>query len=229
MATISLYGDGRAIKHPSWRCAHYAGNGIRYQKTIDSLIQKELHQDWDLWDLRKATINKSAWFIADTPTLDKIANFLRGKRVLEIAAGTGYFALQMRHRGVSDYRAIDSRESYYNADDINYGVEVVSFYALSLKELARYDVIVITWPPYDSKLAYDIAKAMRKGQTLIYQGELWGCTGSDEYHRYLDKYFLRTDAIFNEEHETPSWRIVKDRWHTYVKESSHRHWSKRND
>lgn len=226
MSVVALYGNGKAIKHPFWKCAHNAKRGIEYQATIDNLIQQKINSGWDVFDLRRKVVSNSSWFIADNATLDHVADFLRGKKVLEIGAGTGYFALQMRYRGVTDYRAIDSRESYYDLNAINYGVEVLSFYALSLEEIAKYDVIVITWPPYDTKLAYNIAMAMRKGQMLVYQGERWGCTGCDKYHGYLEKYFLQVNSIFDSEHETPTWGIVKDRWYTLIKESSHRYWNK---
>lgn len=171
MAVVSLYADGRVIKHPCRSAISNLSRLAHAQKQIDHLIASRKHESFFGWDERRKLVSNVCWFLMTSKHLDTLAELLKGKRVLEIAAGTGYLAAQMRLRGVSGYRAIDARCSYFNERSINFGTEILDFYSLSVEELRSYDIVIMTWPPYDNKLAQHVFRKMGNGQMLLYQGE----------------------------------------------------------
>lgn len=214
MAVVSMFADGRIIRHPNKESVSNASRLMIVQKRIDRLVQSEAHKEFHSWDMRRKLVSSVCWFLMASEHLDALAEQLKGKRVLEIAAGTGYLAAQMRLRGHSKYRAIDGRCSYFDIKSINFGTEIVDFYSLPIEELQSYDVILMTWPPYDSELAYHVFRKMRKGQVLFYLGEFWGCTGSDRFHQALE---LHCEALPDPLDDTPQWAGIRDRWFAYKK------------
>lgn len=217
MAVVSLFADGKVIRNP---CNASAGNlqmASRIQRKLDRLVASGLHTDWKSWYLRRSMVTSTCWFLMTSKHLDILAGLLQGKRVLEIAGGTGYLAAQMRLRGVQDYRAIDARCSYYNHKSINFGVEIDNFYSIPKEELQSYDIIVLTWPPYGDDLAHHVFRKMRNGQILLYQGEFWGCTGNDRFHHALYEHCQRQTEIEDALGNTPQWCGIRDRWHAFKK------------
>lgn len=128
-------------------------------------------------------IATASWFILVKEQAEILANFLKGKKVLEVCAGVGYLAAHMRQLGVTDYIAIDVFGKNHPSGNVNYGVTQRSAFNVTV---AKADVVIMTWPNYNSNLADTIVRQMRKDQVLIYQGEDWGgCTGDDRFHRYI--------------------------------------------
>ena len=74
--------------------------------------------------------------------------------------------------------------------------------------------VFMAWPPYNTDMAYKVAKKMKKGRVLIYVGEGdGGCTGDDQFHTYLYKNFKEIEA---DSHIT-SWWGIHDRVMIYRK------------
>lgn len=140
---------------------------------------------------RDRLVRKYAWAIPTDEALDAIARHApRG--VIEIGAGTGYWASLLRGRGV-DVVAFDmaplaragTRPSVRNAyhgdalpwTDVEMGTEHIL-----MGDLYHERALFLCWPPYDDEMA---ANALRfyRGDTLIYVGEPdGGCTGDEAFH-----------------------------------------------
>lgn len=222
MAVVSLFADGRVVKQPKQEFVSLVDRAKRIQKVLDKIVSTGVNGKWESWDIRRSMCMRSCWFLVSDTELNKLARYMKGKKVLEIAAGTGWLAMQMRLRGVTNYRAIDARCSYYDPKDINYGVEIVDFYSITKQEMAKYDIVVLTWPPYDTSLAYDVFRKMAKRQTLIYQGEFFGCTGNDEFHEALNNHCVELAGFKNLMDDSPQWCGIRDRWWGYVKLRNYR-------
>ena len=173
----------------------------------------------DSYHVRCRYTSRIGWFILTTEVKQVLVNFLKGKRVLEVGSGTGYFAAHMKDGGVVDYNAVDIWDPQYwdERTPRHFGIDGDSLDYID----NSYDVIVMNWPPYDEPFAHQVVKKMTKGQILIYNGQgSGGCTGDKDFFNYLDEHFTpmkELDYELNENHV--SFPCTKDHWWVYAKTS----------
>lgn len=121
--------------------------------------------------------------IISAELLNALATFLRGRRVLDVGAGTGYLARILHDKGI-DIQAVDSRNgpntrTQWWEKQLYFDVKLVD--VLDMTEFDT-DVVIMTWPCMDTKFSEHVASCLKKGQILIYQGESKsGCTGTNEF------------------------------------------------
>lgn len=115
-----------------------------------------------------------------------LARRIGGRGVIELGAGTGYWAWQLTQAGV-DLIAYDNYE-WINQGRLN----PVPFHPVhhgSIETIAEHPdrLLMLCWPDYNTPFALDALTAYT-GDGLIYIGEGWGgCTGDDEFGRTLDE------------------------------------------
>lgn len=143
-------------------------------------------------ELRDEIICKFGFAILTSKTVEVLRSYVP---ILEVGAGSGYWAYELRRVGV-DVVATDPGTGKYRFDkcDINGGkwkfwtsVEKIN----ALDAIAKYPrrSLLIVWPDYDETWAATALKAY-EGNTVLYVGEgTGGCTGNDEFHNVLDKGF----------------------------------------
>jgi len=157
-----------------------------------------------------ALTRTQCYFLLSKETTERLANFLKSRKTIEVGAGTGFLAAHLRQLGVTQYDAYDDRSSHYASSEINYGVIYHDARQLNLRS---YDAVVMTWPPVSKPFASDIIKNMQVGQYLIYQGEHYGCTANDEFERLLVEQFVDIPVMthtLNKHHVTVSG--YRDEW-----------------
>lgn len=134
---------------------------------------------------RDRLVKTYAWAIPTPSDIAWITGVLDGHGVVEVGAGTGYWAWQL---------------SQANVDVLAYDAEPMgNKYCAPLQyhpvhaggpEKAADDptrALFLCWPPYDDPCATDALNAYA-GDTLIYIGEgSWGCTGDERFHELLDQ------------------------------------------
>lgn len=130
---------------------------------------------------RDAFINRYGFHMMTQEQLDTLAGLLLKKKVLEAGAGTGWVSHALRRRGVQ-ITASDIGGAF--AD--NYGFKTVwqRDHTGSSCDLlpGDWDVIMLGWPPYEHPFGALVARALRPGQVLLYQGEgRGGCTADDDF------------------------------------------------
>jgi hypothetical protein len=164
----------------------------------------------EAWVNRRGWCRQYAWAIPSPEALDWMVERLAGRSVVEIGAGTGYWAWQLLQRGVhvSAYDEAPpgrhgSRNHYHSPQrgpdheftdepgeqffPVKYGS---SYYA----GLWPDKVLYLSWPPYAEAMASKVL-ARFVGDELIYCGEgEGGCTGDDEFHDLLRDEWERVDA-----------------------------------
>jgi hypothetical protein len=158
---------------------------------MDNLMLKEFeavygagsHGDyWDMseksYGLRGRLVEQYSWAIPTTEALTMIAV---NAPIVEIGAGTGYWAALLISMGV-DIVAYDlnppggARENSYRHKrtytTVNEG---------NHKKLLRHAdrALFLCWPPYAEPMAHECLSAF-KGDTLIYIGEGWGGCNADQ-------------------------------------------------
>lgn len=132
---------------------------------------------------RHQLVKTYSWAIPAPNDIAWIGGLLGGRGVLEIGAGTGYWAWQIAQSGV-DVRAYDTAPGgnhwcgttqYHPV--LQGGPEVAALYG----ERALF----LCWPPYESPMAADALRVF-DGDLLIHAGEPdGGCTGDDDFFRML--------------------------------------------
>jgi hypothetical protein len=148
------------------------------------------------WELRSKFIERYGWSCFSNYIIGRLAAACVGN-VIDVGAGNGYLAHRLEQLGI-DVTALDdgSWDKLTHTiwkRDITDSVENIL--------IAAYNVVILSWPPYDKPFAHNTAKAMIPGQLLIYIGEgCGGCTGDDAFHEYLDNNFEEQCTDINEYH-----------------------------
>lgn len=173
------------------------------------------------FEYRCGYVRRLGWFILTQETAAVLANYLKGKRTIEVFAGTGHLARSMRALGGLErdmYRAYDNGEmkNFYTQSNPKGVTRKNAF----LGPIKKADVIVMTWPMYDTNDAARIAAKMVPGQILVYNGEsAGGCTGDDKFFEILEEKFtvmkFITDQL-NENHVR--FQGINDAWCVYRKD-----------
>lgn len=159
--------------------------------------------DLDAWTLaslrRSASAPVFAWAVPDDGALDLIAKHWP-TGVIEVGAGTGYWARQLADRGV-DVAAYDLHPMGCGCDDDwCHGNDPDG----RMRKQARWhDVakggpeaaalhpdrtLLLCWPPYSEPVGAEAVRAFHEagGTTVAYVGEgPGGCTGDDKMHQLL--------------------------------------------
>lgn len=127
-----------------------------------------------------------AWSIISPGDVAWLVEQLNGRAVVEVGAGTGYWAWQLEQAGV-DVAAYDPHPP---ADDNPYCK--AGTYTTVLRDDAsavkhhQDRALLMVWPPYGGEHARH-ALSVYEGDLLIYAGEGWGgCTADDGFYELLD-------------------------------------------
>jgi len=169
---------------------------------------------------RYAHISKYGFAQFNAETADAMAEGLKGLRVIEVGAGLGYISASLAARDIS-ILAYDAKIPY--ADWYGLGWETASHFhveELDVTTLEEFDcdVVIMAWPCYDTPFAFEVAKRLTKGQTLVYLGESkGGCTGNDDFFEYVESdMWVSNEAFANSlnKHHRP-FLGIHDWWHVY--------------
>ena len=154
---------------------------------------------------RHELVLSHSWAVPTDEALEAIAKH-SPRGVVEIGAGTGYWAGLLRERGV-DVVAYDT-EPHENVQAKAEWSEVkVGNHLYVMKHPDR--TLLLCWPPYATPMA---AMALRrfKGDTVVYIGEsAGGCNGDEDFHEMLESW---------EEVELvalPQWPGIRDDLYVY--------------
>lgn len=135
-----------------------------------------------------------AWAIPSEEALDAIAQF---PAVVEIGAGTGYWASVLEERGVQ-VAAYDIAPRARSYAKVIQGDETC---ALHHPEAA----LLLCWPPLSDPMAAN-ALDYYQGRHLIYVGEgNGGCTADDRFHKLVARDWEEVDS-----YRIPRWEGIRD-------------------
>lgn len=221
-AEIALI-DLRALSDP-------AGIENPYWATVRQLPDSRLNFD-DRWspdgfgfDLRTYQtrgpsrddlVTRYAWAITDPMSVAFVARHAPNG-IVEIGAGSGYWAWQLTQRGV-DVVAYDVAPPHTHpnkycqqaAADPRDALRPLFYPVAEIGHTAatRHPdrALFLCWPPYSSSMARD-ALAFYDGDRLIYIGEgEGGCTADDDFHAALDAEWTEVDS-----HKPVQWGGIRD-------------------
>ena len=146
------------------------------------------------------------------PSEEALAAIAKLSPLVEIGAGTGFWAALLARRGVDIVCTgeRDADEPYTQTVGRYHPVKAVGDVGLAyLRDRNAFTC----WPPYDDDLAYRVALRLRPGRYLAYIGESYGgCTGDDQFHEYVKDAFEMVEEI-----EIPQWGGLHDYLWIYKK------------
>jgi hypothetical protein len=147
---------------------------------------------------RENLVSIYAWAI---PNYEAISTIVKHSPVIEIGAGSGYWASLVKILG-GDVIAFDNRSP-------NFKFKCEFFPVEKGDERAVVDhsdrALMLCWPPYSTPMAYKCLKKY-KGQTLIYIGEgEGGCTADIKLFELLGREWEEEEYV-----KIPQWWGLHD-------------------
>ncbi|MGA6223523.1 hypothetical protein ACPESV_24700 [Streptomyces umbrinus] len=127
-----------------------------------------------------------AWSIVSPGDVTWLTGQLDGRNVVEVGAGSGYWAWQLEQAGV-DVAAYDPNPPGEDNKFCTSGPYTTVLRDDSTAVKHHQDrALLMVWPPYDGEHARH-ALSLYDGDFLIYAGESWGgCTADDGFYDLLD-------------------------------------------
>lgn len=145
--------------------------------------------------LKAAIAGHFAWAV---PTEEAVLTILKySAKVVEIGAGSGYWAWMMRQAGIAVV-AFDTSHAPFHWDKVAQGDErAVLFYP--------DHTLFLCWPPWNSDMAYN-ALTCHRGDYLVYVGEWMGGSANPRFFAALASIYEAIDVV-----NLPQWYNRDDR------------------
>lgn len=161
--------------------------------------QSWLHQ----YGARKHFVHQYAWAI---PNDEAIAALVKLSPLVELGAGTGYWAKLIREAG-GHVMAYDRKQCTHGMERGKWSPVLPCTSARSKAKKATN--LFFCWPYMASWC--DRALDAFQGEHVAYIGEGWhGCTATDRFHGLLDERFTQIEWI-----EIPQWDGLHDALYIY--------------
>jgi hypothetical protein len=166
----------------------------------------------EAWRKRDFFRHGISWHI---PTQSLVDLLIRLSPIVSVGSGFGYTESLVKANG-GDIIATDINPDITNkwCRDGNFYTEIEKLDASEAISKYQDRNVFMAWPPYESPMAYDVAKRMEGERFLVFVGEgHGGCTGDEKFFEYLEKNFepVKSDAII------PSWYGIHDNVYVYKK------------
>jgi hypothetical protein len=166
---------------------------FRRDPSVPPSVAAQMNYDW--LTFTAAICRQFAWAVPTDEAIAVIGKY--GSGVVEVAAGSGYWAWLMRQAGI-DVAAFD--------------LDPPSF---TWSEVARRDeravsdhpekTLLLCWPPWATGVAAQ-ALAAYKGEHVVYIGEWMGCNAEPNFFASLAWFFECIDSA-----AIPQWYMRDDR------------------
>lgn len=146
------------------------------------------------------------WCYISAPFIDKLANYINGKSVLEVMAGNGYISKGLRDKGQTAI-ATDSLDwTKENETGRNLVTDVEKLDAINAiqKYGKQVKFVIMSWSPDGLSIDQDILNAMRTtnpDSKLICIGERNGATNSAEFWQMAQYVDENTAETLNKYHQ----------------------------
>jgi hypothetical protein len=168
------------------------------------VVAEPLARMLDLDGRRRELASRFAWAIPTEAALGLIGDH---GPILEVGAGTGYWAFLLRERGV-DVWATDLApgDNRFHQAGVTW-MPVTPMTAVAAARAAGGRTLLLCWPPPDDDAAgYAAVRAYRGDTVITVGGGEDGPTGTARLHRELDLNWSVTDEL-----ALPSWPGIPDR------------------
>jgi len=180
-------------------CGPWERRGNRYEAPWDSRAAKSAYPA----AARLERHYRRRRYSYAIPNAQAIAALCDLSPLIEVGAGTGYWASVVQERG-GDILPFDDGSWYCRP---RFWPRWTTVFQGGASVVARYPgrTLFLCWPPSDDSMATDSLR-LYTGRTFIYVGEGGGgCTGDDEFHAMLER-----DWTLAREIMIPQWHGIND-------------------
>lgn len=144
--------------------------------------------------------------------VEPFAEWIKGKKVLEVMAGRGWLSHALRLKGI-DIISTDNFSWHKNAGWEEPLTEITNIDAVkSIDKFGKQvDIVIMSWP-YMDNTAFQVLKRLHEvnpSALVVYIGEYYGCTADKEFHNHFEEI---EDIGFNKVIEKyQRWNNIHDR------------------
>lgn len=129
----------------------------------------------------------------------ELAQYLKGKRCLEIMSGLGTLTKALQDEGVDIIATDNYTWPWRNVDTDKYWCDIENIECIEAIEKYKPDVVIMSWCPHESNAGYKALQTMRKvnstAEMLVCGEGKGGCTADDAFfdsieiidNEYIDK------------------------------------------
>ncbi len=185
-----------------------------FEKAIDTGmidIKEYHHENLSLlnFQYREKYIKKFGFVLWNETILNDLSNFLENKSVLEVGAGSGFLSSELLKRNV-EITASDVQVTHNSYGFKKFYCNVIESSAINMMNKDIFDVIIMSWPNYESNFAYDVANNLKENQQLVYIGEGYGgCTANDNFFDFVEEKFQKVKHDLNK--NFTNWSGIHDK------------------
>ena len=161
---------------------------------------------------REAFIYLWGWTVLTLDWIKPLADYLKGKKCLEVMSGTGGLAYALRQQGID----IIATDNYSRERDNNHiwWLEPERLHApTAVKRYGKeVDYIIMSWCEYKDNICVEVLKTMRNVNPnciLIEIGEDAGCTGVPKF--YNTAQYIEDPAFDTVVSAYQKWQFIYDR------------------
>ena len=163
---------------------------------LAELAQARNHPDEWSFEFRWGYTHKYAWSCPTPSALKKIKAF-SPEGIVEVGAGTGYWAYVLRQMGVEivcfDLHPVEKGNNRHHRDVTSW-THIRKGYSTAARDYPDR-VLFLSWPPWKVPMA-SRALASYKGEKLIYVGQpSGGLTGDERFHETLARSWRLVDRL----------------------------------
>ncbi len=199
----------------------YGSGGYDYFAAIEREGGFGACPNWKTTLHRDAFVKRFAWAIPGEGALAAIAAHAP---ILEVGAGSGYWAYELAKRGVDIVATDPEPGPTQPAPDADHGYvfekawhPVVRMDGLAALKAHPGRTLLLVWPCYSRPWSGEVLAAYG-GDVVLFVGEaVGGCTGDEQFHALLGE-------RFDEERDVPipQWWGIHDRLFVYRRASNRR-------
>ena len=162
-------------------------------------------------NFREHYTKRFSWAIITEELVSTLATICAGKKVIDVGCGSGYLANLLKNRGI-DIDAVDYRDEKYTfiAPQLM-DVQVCDYRDV---DYSKYDIVILSWPSYESSHPSELLDMLTEKHTLITCGEGGGgCTADMAYYNKLCAQFTSEAKYSNMLKEVSlSFTHIRDSW-----------------
>lgn len=137
----------------------------------------------DNWEVRQTFIERFGFAVPSREVLERIATL--SKSIVEVGAGTGFFASQLARFGV-DIVATDLNTEHGYRFNIGEHRQIETLSAIDAVRVYPDRDVFSCWPSLGEDWLFEAARMIRPGRLLFYIGEGYGgCTADDKFHEFV--------------------------------------------
>jgi len=179
----------------------------------DSPARFDFMKSFSFGVIRETYLAKYSHAIITNELVNSLVELCKGKKVVELGSGSGYLSHLLELKGM-DITTVDTADWY--TERVIRKPDIVGSYREM--DFSDYDVVIMSWPNYESNAAAQVLKGLNENQLFIYCGEgLRGCCGDDDLHITLSQHWEHLKEDHGVSANSLVFARIKDYWTVYTK------------